>query len=62
MFQNPNTIRIEIIVLALVALFVGTLIGVHAYKKAHHIPTGECECCHTDKKRLLKDYHKVYKK
>ena len=60
MFQNPNTIWIEIIVLSLVALFISTIIGIYIYKKAHHLPTGECECCHKSKKQLLKEYHKLY--
>ena len=60
MFQNPNTIWIEIIVLTLVIAFVATMIGIYVYKKRHHIPTGECACCQSKGKKLVKDYHKCY--
>lgn len=58
MFENANTVWIEILVLVAVALFLLTLFSVYVYKKAHNIPTGECACCHTSGKRLVKQYHK----
>ena len=58
MFENPNTVWIEILVLVGIVIFIGTIIGVYAYKKAHHLPTGECACCHKNTKKLLKEYHK----
>ena len=61
MFQNPNTLWIEIIAIALVVLFISIVVGRYIYKKVHHLPTGECACCHKDKKQLLKEYHKLYK-
>ena len=61
MFQNPNTLWIEIIVLILVVLFVSFIVGIYVYRKTHHLPTGECACCHKSKKQLLKEYHKIYK-
>ena len=62
MFENPNTIWIEIIVLVLVLAFLGTVIGTYIYKKIHHLPTGECACCHKSKDQLLKEYHKYSSK
>ena len=58
MFTNPNTIWIEILVLIAIIAFIGTLIGIYAYKKANHLPTGECACCHKSTKKMLKEYHK----
>ena len=58
MFENPNTIWIEILALVAIACFIATLIGVYLYKKAHHLPTGECACCHKNSKKLVKEYHK----
>ena len=58
MFTNPNTIWIEILVLAAVVIFIAAIIGIYAYKKAHHLPVGECACCHKSTKKMLKEYHK----
>ena len=62
MFQNIETLWIEILVLVLALGFVATIIGVYIYKKIHHLPTGECEICHKSKKQLLKEYHACYGK
>lgn len=62
MFQNPDTLLIEIIAVVLISAFISIVIGVFIYKKIHHLPTGECaECCKGTKK-LLKEYHKLYPK
>ncbi len=60
MFTNPNTIWAEILVLSMAVAFVAIIVGVYIYKKVHHLPTGECACCHKNKKKLLKEYHKSY--
>ena len=60
MFQNPDTIHIEILALVFIVAFIVTMIGIYAYKKTHNIPTGECACCHTNGKKLVKEYHKCY--
>ena len=62
MFTNPNTIWIEILVLVAVLAFLGTVIGTYIYKKIHHLPTGDCACCHKSKSQLLKEYHKYCSK
>ena len=62
MFQNVETLWIEILTVVLAIVFVATIIGVYLYKKAHHLPTGECEMCHKSKKQLLKEYHSLYGK
>ena len=58
MFENPNTIWIEILALVVVVGFVIAMIAIHIYKKSHHLPTGECSCCHKSTKKMLKEYHK----
>lgn len=62
MFNNPDTLCIEILVIAVTVIFLGVIIGIYIYKKVHHLPTGECECCHTSKNKLVKQYHKKYQK
>ncbi len=62
MFQNSQTLWIEILVLVLVVAFFAFLIGRYVYKKINHIPTGECAYCHKSKEQLLKEYHKQYQK
>ena len=61
MFTNPQTLWIEILVIALTILFLGFVFGRYIYKKVKHLPTGECEMCHKNKKQMLKEYHKLYK-
>ena len=60
MFNNPETLWIEILVLFLVGLFLLGMLGIYIYKKAHNIPTGECACCQAKGKSLVKKYHKKY--
>ncbi len=62
MFSNPNTLWIEILVIALVVAFLAFIIARHIYKKVHHLPTGECECCHPHSNNIVKEYHKKYSK
>ncbi len=62
MFQNPNTLWIEILVLVAVVAFLGFLIGRYIYKKKHNLPTGECSYCAKGKNKMVKDYHKFYSK
>lgn len=62
MFNNPQTLWIEILVIVLVVAFLVFVIARYIYKKVHHLPTGECECCHSKKNKLVKDYHKQYSK
>lgn len=53
---------IDIIVIILAVVFVGVVIGVYIYRKAKHMPTGECACCKNKGNNLTKMYHKKYKK
>ena len=62
MFNNPDTLWIEILTIVLTFAFLAMVIGVYIYKRAHHLPTGDCACCHKSKKQLLKDYYKQYPK
>ena len=60
MFNNPNTIVLEILVLIGVIIFVGILLGRYIYKRIHHLPVGDCAYCQNKSKKLLKEYHKKY--
>ena len=60
MFENTATLWIEILVLFLVGAFIITLLGIYIYKKVNHLPTGECACCQSKGKSLVKKYHKKY--
>lgn len=60
MFQSPEWIWLEILVIVLIIGFFAAIIGVHIYKKVHHMPTGDCACCHKSKEKMLKEYHKTY--
>lgn len=62
MFQNPDWIWLEILVLVAIVLFLIAVIGRYIYKRVHHMPTGDCECCHANTKRMLKQYRKKYGK
>ena len=62
MFLNPATLWIEILVVIATVIFLIAVIARYIYKKMHHLPTGECECCHKSKKQLLDEYHKMYSK
>lgn len=62
MFNNPDTLWIEILTIVLTLAFLAMVIGVYIYKRVHHLPTGDCACCHKSKKQLLKDYYKQYPK
>ena len=62
MFNNPDTLWIEILTIVLTLAFLAMVIGIYIYKRVHHLPTGDCACCHKSKKQLLKDYYKQYPK
>ncbi len=60
MFNNPETLWIEIIAIILIISFLAAIIGSYIYKKIHHIPTGDCANCHKNKEQLLKEYHQCF--
>lgn len=53
---------IEIVIIVVVSIIVVSIIGVYIYKKIKHIPTGECGCCSSKPKNIVKEYHKQYGK
>ena len=53
---------LEIIVIIISVIIVGTVIGVFIYKKVKGLPTGECVECRKGTKKLLKKYQKMYQK
>lgn len=42
---------LEITVIVLTVLFLGSVIGTYIYKKVKHLPTGECASCASKGKR-----------
>jgi len=52
----------EIIFIVIIVGFVVFVFGREIYKKKKNLPTGECSCCHSNSKRLLKNYRKKYGK
>ena len=62
MFQNPDWIWLEVLVLVAIVAFLAAVLGTYIYKRVHHLPTGDCACCHKNTKKLLKQYHKKYDK
>ena len=62
MFTNPNTLWIEILVVVITLSFLLFLLGRYLYKKKKGLPTGECACCASKGKSLVKSYHKTYSK
>ena len=59
MFQSPEWIWLEVLVIVVVLSFFAAIIGAYIYKKVHHLPTGDCACCHNKVKKLLKEYRKA---
>ena len=62
MFTNPDTLCIEILVVAATLIFLSAVIGVYIYKRVHHLPTGDCAYCRKSKKQLLKEFYKEFPK
>ena len=62
MFNNPDTLWIEILVVVATLIFLSAVIGVYIYKRVHHLPTGDCAYCHKSKKQLLKKFYKEFPK
>lgn len=52
----------EILLIILIVSFVLFIFGREIYKKVKKIPSGECSYCHSNSKKLLKQYRKKYKK
>ncbi|MDD4103728.1 MAG: hypothetical protein PHU89_01800 [Bacilli bacterium] len=55
---------IEIVVIIVCVAIVGGVFGTWVYKKTKGLPTGDCESCGliANKKKILKQYRKKYKK
>ena len=53
---------IEIIVIIVASLIVLSVLGTYLYKKAKHLPTGDCDCCSSKSSLVKKDKHKYGKK
>ena len=61
MNETVVSILLAIVCVLFSLSLIGYLIGKYMYRRAHGLPTGDCECCHINTKKILKKYHK-YKK
>ena len=52
----------EVLFIIAIVGFVLFIFGREIYRKKKSLPTGECSYCHSNSKRLLKDYRKKYNK
>ncbi len=55
-------IILEILVITFSVLFPITIFISYLYKKKKGLPTGECAMCKKGTNKLIKQYHKMYKK
>ncbi len=49
-----------VIVIVAVVVFLGSLLGRYLYCKKKNLPTGECACCQSKGKKIIKKYHKKF--
>ena len=50
-----------IIIVSLLSIgFIAFLLGRYFYRLKHGLPVGECAYCHTNKDKILKQYHKKF--
>ena len=61
MNETVVSILLAVVCILFSLSLIGYLIGKYVYRRTHGLPTGDCECCHINTKKLLKQYHK-YKK
>lgn len=52
----------EVLFIILIVAFVVFIFGREVYLKIKHKSSGECRYCHSNSKKLLKQYRKKYKK
>ena len=57
-----NNETLSIILAVVCVLFslglIGFLVGRFIYRVKHRLPTGDCECCQINTKKILKAYRK----
>ncbi len=54
------SILLAVICISASIALISILLFRYIYRRAHHLPVGDCACCHTSKKKILKAYHKKY--
>lgn len=60
MSSEALSILVAILCIVFSLTLIGTLVGRYVYKRMHGLPTGDCEACHINTKKLLKKYHKKH--
>lgn len=58
MNEQAVSILLAIICILFSLSLIGFLVVRYMYRRAHNLPTGDCECCHINAKRILKQYRK----
>ena len=58
MNEQAVSILLAIICVLFSLSLIGFLVGRYVYRRAHGLSTGDCECCHINTKKLLKQYRK----
>ena len=58
MNETAVSILLAIICILFSLSLIGFLVGRFVYRRMHNLPTGDCECCHINPKKILKEYHK----
>ena len=59
--NETSVVILEVIVILATVIFLLTIIGNYIRKKIKGLPTGECACCHKSTKKMVSEYHKLYK-
>ena len=58
MSETAVSILLAIICILFSLSLIGFLVGRFVYRRMHGLPTGDCESCHINTKKLLKQYRK----
>lgn len=58
MSETVVSIFLSIICIVFSLSLIGFLLGRYIYRCMHNLPTGDCECCHINTKKILKEYKK----
>ena len=58
MSSEALSILLAIICIVFSLALIGTLVSRYVYKRMHHLPTGDCQCCQINTKKILKEYRK----
>ena len=58
MNETVLSVLLAVICILFSLSLIGYLVGKYIYRRTHNLPVGDCECCHINVKKILKQYHK----